>query len=277
VSLVWFIAAMLVIVTLFPVFWVIAGSFKSEADSYAYPPKLIPFLQFQPTLDHWTGPGMGVLNMGNIVSSLLNSTVIALGSSMLAVGIGSLAAYSLARYKFVKWKNEDIGFWILSNRMFPPAALIIPYLLMFKAINLLDTQPAVIIAHGAMNLPLAVWIAREFFAGLPKETEESALVDGCSPLGAFLRVALPLSIPGLVVCWILCFIFSWNELLFALTITSQNAVTLSVMLSGQGRGLMYIWGTINAIGTLSIIVPLILGFAIQKHIAKGLSFGAVKG
>ena len=215
-------------------------------------------------MDAWKS----LFGAGSVIYRLVtNSLIIAVSSSALAITIGSLAAYSLSRFEFKRLKNNYIAFWILSNRMFPPVALVIPFFLMFKFLNMLDTLPAVIVAHTAFSLPFVVWMMREFFLDMPKEIEESAMIDGCSTFGVLRRVVLPLAAPSIATVVVFCFIFSWNELLFALFLTYNRAQTLPMLVAGDG----------DAVSTVAIIPPILFAILVQKYIIRGLTLGAVKG
>jgi len=269
-----FLLLVVAVWVIFPIFWAAIGSLKSQLDSVASPPLFVPFLQYKVDPVGW----IDVFSyQGRAIRAAANSFIIAVSSAVLSVLIGSLAAYSLARFEFKRWKNDDIAFWILSNRIFPAAVLVVPYFILFRTLNMLDTLPAVIIADTAANLPFVVWMLRGFFSELPKEIEESAAVDGASPLSVFIRIVLPVSLPSIAVAWIFSFIFAWNELLFGLALTLEKSQPLTVTMSGflSQRGMD--WWAISALSILSIGPPLVLSLAIQRYIVRGLTFGAVKG
>jgi len=200
--------------TIFPVFWALVTSFKFTGD--AYDPTVIPWVQFKPTLQGWRF--VFITAAERTFRSLRNSIIIAFFSSAAVLVLGSMAGYALARFIFRKWKNNDIAVWILSNRMFPPVAILIPYFLIMRTLRLLDNPLSIIIAHTILNLPLGVWLMIDFFKDLPKDLDDAALIDGCSFMGAFFRIALPLVAPGLVAVFMLSFIFSWNEFIFVLVL-----------------------------------------------------------
>ncbi|MBI3958559.1 MAG: carbohydrate ABC transporter permease, partial [Chloroflexi bacterium] len=157
----------------------------------------------------------------------LNSTIVALSTALISTLIGSAAGYALARFPFRigPWKNNAIAFAFLIQRMFPPAVLLIPFLLLYRTLNLLDSRSGLILAYCAFNIPFVVWIMRDFFRSLPVEVEESALIDGCGRVGVLLRIAIPLAVPGFVTSFVLVMISSWNEFLFALTFLFYKVVT----------------------------------------------------
>jgi multiple sugar transport system permease protein len=283
----WAILLIASFVALFPIYWMVTTSFKNPIDVSTFPPPYVPFLQFKPTLDAWNsimGKEMTVVTLATgghpgavMFKVVTNSLIIASCSAALCILIGSLAAYSLARFEFKRWKNNDIAFWILSNRMFPPVALVIPFFLMFRFAGMLDTLPAVILVHTAMNLPFVVWLTREFFLDMPREVEESAMIDGCSVFGVLRSIVLPLAAPALAAVAVFAFIFSWNELLFALFLTYSKAQTLPMFVAGETHSGAPLWWLISAVGTLAIIPPIIFAIIVQKYIIRGLTFGAVKG
>ncbi|MCD6421331.1 MAG: carbohydrate ABC transporter permease [Thaumarchaeota archaeon] len=272
--LIWTIIGIILVVyliwTLFPFAWMFITSIKSRA--IIYKPYFIPFLQFQPTLENW----YNVLTGGYGPKAFVNSLVVAVLSSLLSLILGALAGYGLSRFKFRRWKNRDIAVFILSQRMMPPVAVIIPYFLIMRTFGLLDTWWALILAHSVFNLPLSTWLAMDFFNEIPIDVEDSALVDGCTYWGTFLRVTLPLSIPGLVAIYILCFIFSWNELLFALTLTYNKAYTVPVLIAGTLAFQQMAWWDLAVYTTLAIIPPVVLALMFEKYLVRGLTLGAVK-
>jgi len=214
---------------------------------------------------------------GRTIRALVNSITVATVSSFIVLLLGCLAGYALSRFVFKKWKNKDIAIWILSNRMFPPVAILIPLFLIMRTLRLLDTKTALTIAHTLYNLPLAVWLMLDFFNELPKDIEEAALVDGCSRLGVFFKIAVPLSASGLVAVYVLCFIFSWSEILFAVTLSYSKNMTFPVMIAGAltVRGLDF-W-KVSALTLIAVTPPVILATTMSKYLIRGLTLGAVKG
>lgn len=258
--------------TIFPVFWALVTSFKFTGD--AYDPTVIPWVQFKPTLQGWHF--VFVTAGERTFRSLRNSIVIAFFSSAAVLVLGSMAGYALARFVFHRWKNKDISVWILSNRMFPPVAVLIPYFLIMRTLRLLDNPLSIIIAHTILNLPLGVWLMIDFFKDLPKELDDAALIDGCSFLGAFFRIALPLVAPGLVAVFMLSFIFSWNEFIFVLVLGFNRAITIPITIAGAltTKGLEF-WkvATMSLIGVIPVVV---LATLISRFLIRGLTMGAIK-
>jgi multiple sugar transport system permease protein len=258
--------------TLFPFYWMINTAFKSKGGALAIPPQWIPE---NPTLENFkeviTGTGMA---QGGLRYAM-NSLVIATASMVIALLLGTLAAYGLARWES-KW-SDRISMWILSTRMFPPSVTVIPVFLMFVRLGLVDTHLGLIIAYVTYNLPFVTWMMRGFFTEIPAELEDAARVDGCSNLGVLFRVSLPLVRSGLAVAGLFAFVFSWNEFLFALVLTRIRASTIPIqMASYQGvKGL--IWESMMACAVITSLPGVVLAFLAQKHLVKGLSMGAVKG
>lgn len=257
----------------FPIYWAIVTSIKPRLETFTVSYISIPFLQFRPTLDNW----IEELSTGEIRRAIANSVVVSVTSALLALLLGTLAGYALARFRFERIKNKDLAVWFISQRVLPPVVVVIPYFLIMKTLGLLDTKLALILAYTTFNLPFAVVIMRQIFKEIPDDMEEAALVDGASRFGAFWRVALPLSGPALVATYIICLSFAWNEFLFALIFAQRDAVTLPVIIAGaeHARGVQF-W----FVATRSLIAaapPTILALLIQPYIVRGLTFGAVKG
>lgn len=256
---------------LFPVVWMFLTSFKSETEYFSYPPVFIPHhIGIENYLNALRMPpdGRGGLQ------GLRDSVIIATASTLVSVLTGSLAAYSIARYKV---GGDNFSFWILSTRMFPPVAAALPLFLIFKTVKLLDTHMALIIANTIFALPFVIWLLKGFFEELPAELEEAALIDGCTPLGAFMRVALPLVTPGLVATALFAFVFTWNEFMFALLFTRRNVRTLTIIVPSLVGGHEILWGEIAAIGTIAVIPGILLALLLQRYLIRGLTMGAVKG
>lgn len=252
---------------LFPIYWIIGISLKTRPDIFAWPPKYL----FVPTLSNFQ-----TVLFGNrsFLPNIRNSLLIATFSTVLSGIMGSLAGYSLSRYSFKR--NRDVAFYILSTRMMPPIAVIIPFYLIMRKLQLIDTYLAIILAHTTFNLPLVTWMMKSFFDDLPREIEEAAKVDGCSPLGVFLTIALPLSAPGLAATTIFAFVFSWNEFLYALILGGFNTKTLPVAITGFQSSIGIRWGEMAA-GTVVAILPVIIfSLFIQRYLIRGLTAGAVK-
>jgi len=260
------IAAVIFGVILFPPVVLFLTSIKTELDALSFPPKWI----FKPTLENYTE----IFEFSPFARYLLNSFIVASLNTGVVLVLGSFAAYSLARFRFKG--ADDIAFWILSVRMMPPVAAIIPIYIIMRNLRLLDTPWSLVITYLTFNLPFAVWMMRSFFREIPREIEESALVDGCSIFRSFRSIALPLVAPGLAATGILTFIFSWNEFLFALILTGSKAVTLPVGITGYMKETGINWGYMTAGGALALIPVIVFTILAQKHLVKGLTMGALK-
>jgi multiple sugar transport system permease protein len=254
------------IVFMFPLYIVISSSIKPNISMFSRPPAWV----FMPTLDHFRD----IFTLRRFHENVINSTIVALGSTFVSITFGSLGAYALARLKYKRMK--DLAFWILSMRMFPPIAVVIPYYMLLRNIGLLDTPLGLILVYSTFNVPLTVWLMKGFFAEIPEDMEESAQVDGCTHLSAFIRITLPLAAPGIVVCSVFCFIFSWNEFLFAFMLTSSKTMTATVAVMGFWSTEAIEWGRIMA-GSVVVLIPIIIFvFACQKFLIKGLTLGSIK-
>jgi len=250
---------------LFPIVWIGLTAFKSGEEFLKSPPVWIPH---NPSFGYF----QHVIESGGL-NALKNSLIIASSATLLSLLIGSLAAYGLARYKV---GGDNLPFFILSQRFMPAVAVIFPFLLVFKALKWMDTYQALIVVYLTFNLPYAVWMMRGFFAEIPREIEESALVDGCTPFGAFGRVALPLAASGLVATGVFCFIFAWFELFFAVCLTRTNAVPLSVHLPNYFGKYTVFWGEIGASSVMAMLPMFVMSLVVQRYLVRGLTLGAVK-
>ena len=265
-------------IVLFPFYWLFTTSVKTQL-SVSRGPKYIPYVDFQPTGQHWQY--LFDEQRETTFRYFRNSLIAASGSMALSVIVGSMAGYGLSRFKYywkvLGWRNDNIAFWIVSQRFLPPALFVVPFLMFYTALDLVDTHIGLIIVYTMMNVPFAVWIMRDFFNNLPTDLEDSALVDGANRWQAFVRIVLPISTPGLVSVAIFSFVFSWNEFLYALMLTNFEAITMPVYIAGQNstRGIQ--WWSISAL-TLTAVVPVILiGLLLERYITKGLVAGAIKG
>ncbi len=256
---------------LFPVVWMVLTSFKTNAEFFANPPVFIPH-QFNLT-NYFNAMTMPPQGRGGI-QGLRDSLIISVATMVVTLTVGSLAAYSFARYRT---GGENLSFWVLSTRMFPPVASALPLFLLFKQFSLLDTHMALIIANTIFNLPFVIWLLKGFFEDLPVELEEAALIDGASPFGAFWQIALPLVTPGLVATALFSFIFTWNEFMFALLFTRSDVRTLTIIVPSLVGGHEILWGEIAAVGTVAVIPGIVLALLLQRYLVRGLTLGAVKG
>jgi multiple sugar transport system permease protein len=253
----------------FPLYMIITTALKPDNDIFAWPPAW----RFEPTIQSFYN-ALFVFGGQGVGQYILNSVAVTLVSTLLAVVLGSMAAYGLARFPFRG--NKDIAFYILSTRFAPPIGFIVPIYLMVQYFNLFDTWLALIIVYAGANLSFVTWIMRGFFKEVPIEIEEAALVDGYTRWQIFTRVALPLVRPGLAATTILSAIFAWNEFLFASILAPSQSATIPVYLSGFSGTMGLAWGEYMAVATIAVAPIMIFTLVLQKHLVRGLTFGAVR-
>jgi multiple sugar transport system permease protein len=273
------------IITVFPILWVFTSSVKTPEQIFEMPPKWI----FTPTLHNFevvlglkipteletvTQEGSGQIQ-SKFPRYLLNSVIIALGSTALSLIIGAPAAYSLARHKLRGAQAVLTG--LILCRLVPPITLVIPIYILMRNLQLLDTYQGLILVYLAFNLPFTIWILRGFFLDIPVELEEAALVDGSSRYGAFVRIALPLVAPGLATTAIFSIIFSWNEFLFASILTTEKARTITPSISTFITDKAILWGRLYAAAAIVLLPVMIFALLVQKHFGRGVTSGAIKG
>ncbi len=253
-------------VALFPVLWLASFMFRPDAAMFARPTEWL----FTPTLEHVRY----VIDSG-FLAFLANSFILATVSTLLVVLIGTPAAYAFARFD-IRFK-DDLFLFVLATRMAPPICLVIPFYLIFSQAGLIDSYLGLTLAYLTFNLSFYIWVLRSFCRDLPVELEEVAMVEGYSRLAVFVKVVLPLLRSGIVATGMLCFIFAWNEFLFAFMLGGQEVRTLPVafplLITTQGVR----WGAMAVVGMISLLPVLVAVFLLQKHIVRGLTMGAVKG
>jgi multiple sugar transport system permease protein len=312
------------VVVLFPLYWLVITSFKLPIQVNSGPVYL-PFVDFQPSLDAWRYIFVDLRS--DTLRPYVNTVVVALGSSTLALALGSAAAYALIRFPYKPrvgviallagclvlaavavgvgmppaaavvaagatfavlaatvgrrfrrtLSNRDIAFWVISQRILPPVAVVIPIYVLFQQLRLLDTRTALVITYAATNLPIVVWLMRDYFAKLPWELEEAAVVDGASAFRVFRSVTLPLSVPGLVATFLIVLVFAWNEYLLALFLSSADAQTMPLTVAAQNATRGPQWWYMSVLIQIMIIPVIALAVALERVISRGLLVGAVKG
>jgi multiple sugar transport system permease protein len=261
------IAAILIIaVWLFPVYWIVLTSLKPLGEIN----RSIPTFFFIPNLDNY----WDLFSQFRFAGVLFNTLIIAIASCSIVLMIGLPAAYSLARLKTPGEKH--IALWILSLRFVPPIVVGIPLYLQWQSLNLLDTQFGLIIVYVSFNLPFAIWLLRGFLSDLPFELEEAALLDGLTRTQIIRRIVIPISLPGIASTAIFTFVFTWNEYLMALLLTSVKAVTVPVTISKFVQPYTILWGDLSAAVVIQLVPMLLVVFLLQRHIVRGLTLGAVK-
>lgn len=270
-------------ICLFPIYWTASTSFKAAAD--VMKGSMIPWVDFAPKWLGWKSLGLSPDTLGQdstvraeFLRRFYNSSIIAGTSSVLATVIGSMAAYGLSRfsYKFLWMKNQDISFFFLSQLILPPVVLALPFLVLYKELDLLDTHVGLIAIYTLSVLPIVIWIMKDQFESIPTELEEAAMVDGLSIWGAFLTIILPIALPGMVAALILSLVLTWNEYFFAALLTSTYANTLPVMVASQTGSQGISWWSMAALSFAAILPLIIIGVALERFIIKGMAAGAVK-
>ena len=266
-SFAWAVLLVAVVVALTPYIWMVLASFKNRVDLLSSVPKW----SFAPTLANYPA----VFIDKEYWPLAINSVLISVSSTVLCIVIGAPAAYGFARSDFPG--KEDLFFFFLTTRMAPPISIAVPLFLFFTSLGLIDTIYAVVIAHTSFNLSLVVWMMRGFFAEIPREIDEAAMMDGRSRLGAFFFVVAPLAAPGIGATAVLCFILSWNEFLYAFLLVAFDGRPLTVGIPGLVTPHGTLWGQVAAVAIVATLPIVLFTFLVQKQLVRGLTFGAVKG
>jgi ABC-type glycerol-3-phosphate transport system permease component len=265
----WAVASL---VTLFPIYWMFVVSAKSRVELFGKPTFIIRSF----FLENYTN----TLSDPAFQGYMINSIVVATGNALLVTTLGLLATYALSRFKLVG--SDNIFFWTITNRMAPPAVFLLPLFLLYTQTfaiggwKLYDTRLGLVLLYCVFNLPFAIWMLKGIVDGIPKELDEAAMVDGCNTWQVLTRVILPLARPGLAVTAILTWVFAWNEYLFAATLTSVRARTITTGLAEFVTVTGTNWGQMAATATLTLLPALLFLGLVQRHIVAGLTFGAVK-
>jgi multiple sugar transport system permease protein len=313
------------VIVLLPLYWLVVTSLKIPIQVHEGP-FYIPFVDFQPSLHAWDYVLLGDLSRDTL-RTYINTVIVAPISALLALLLGTAAAYALVRFDYrprlgaimsfigcvvlmivavilgVPWQiavvaglavfiiilitigrrfkralgNDDIAFWMISQRMLPPIAVVIPIYVLFQRLNLLDTQLALIITYVAINLPIVIWLMRDYFRTIPIELEECAAIDGASRYRTFWSIVLPLAVPGLVATFLFVLVFTWNEYLLALFLSGAKAQTLPYVISSQNATRGPQWWYMSVLILIMIIPVIAMAIALERYIARGLLVGAIKG
>jgi len=251
---------------LFPIYWLFMISFKTAAEIFSYPPKWWPGqLQFNSYL---------VLFKDGDAVTVWNSLVIAGLSTVLAMFLGTICAYSLARFKT---GGDNLANWIISQRMVPPVAVVFPIFLLYVWLHWVDTYIGIILLYTAFNLPYVIWMMRGYIIDIPRALEESALVDGCTRWQVIWKVVFPMCRAGLFATAIFTFVFAWNEFLFALVLTRTEVTTYTVQVTHYFGGQSNFWAKISAMSVLGTLPIFVVVAFMQRYLVRGISLGAVKG
>ena len=313
------------LVVLFPLYWLAITSLKLPIDVNTGP-FYVPFVDFQPSLHAWHYILVGDLS-NDTIRPYINTVIVAFTSSVLALLLGTTAAYGLTRFEYrprlgailtfigclvlaivaivlgVPWQiavvvaialfvlllqtigrrfkrslaNSDIAFWLISQRMLPPVAVVIPIYVLFQRLHLLDTRTALIITYLATNLPIVVWLMRDYFQTIPVELEEYAAIDGASRYRIFWSIVVPGALPGLVATFLFVLVFAWNEYLLALFLSGADAQTLPLTVAAQNATRGPQWWYMSVLILIMIVPVIAIAIALERYIARGLLVGAIKG
>jgi multiple sugar transport system permease protein len=312
-------------IVLFPLYWLFVTAFKLPID-VSSGPKYIPFVDFQPSMHAWQE--MLVDNGPDFVGRPYVMTLsVGLASALLALTIGSGAAYALTRFQYrpkpgliltfigciaftgliihlgAPWQlavvigivlyfllaqgigrrfkgtmsNDDIAFWLISQRILPPVTVVIPIYILFQSLGMLDSPQALIVTYSAANIPIVVWFMRDYFQSLPIELEESAFIDGANRYQVLRMIILPLSAPGLIATFLIVLVFCWNEYVMTLFLSGSQTQTMPLLVSGQNGVRGPQWWNMSVLVFLMVLPLILMSIVLERYIAKGLLVGAVKG
>lgn len=250
-----------------PLYWVFVTSIKPVEDYQTVPPVWFPA---EPTVLHFTAALQDLRGW----TGLKNSLIIAGLATLASVFVGTLSAYSMARFHT---GGKHFAFWVLSQRIMPPIAIVIPIFLIYRELGLIDSRLGLVVLYTVFTLPFSIWMMYTYFRQMPVELEEAALVDGCTRLQALIKIAGPLAAPGIVSAAAFAFIFSWTEFLFALVLTSTEAVTVPVVISQFLAFQTAQFGESSALSICAMVPAIFLGILVQRHLVRGLTMGAVQG
>ena len=252
------------LIVLFPFLWMLSSSFKTQVDIISWPPKFF----FAPTLHNY----QKVFEEQDFLKYFLNSTIVGVVSVGLSLVLGLPAAYSIARYA-----QKKLAVFILLARLMPGISFLVPWYIVFSRLNLMDSYIALILSHMLIALPIVVWIMSTYFDTIPREMEESAMVDGATRQYAFFAIILPLSGPGIITATTLSFIFSWNNFMFSQVLSMEKTKTLPIAVYNFLSYAEVDWGGVMAAAVAIMTPAIILTMIFQKYVVKGLTMGAVKG
>ena len=260
------VALILVVIFVFPVYWLFIISFKTPDEIFAFPPVWYPnSIQFA---------NYAVLFKDGDAATVGNSLILASVSTFFAMILGTIAAYSLVRFKT---GGENLAVWIISQRMMPPVAIVFPLFLLYVWMGWVDTYFGLILLYTAFSLPYVIWMMRGYIEDIPLELEESALVDGCTRWEVLWKVVLPMARSGLFATTVFTFIFAWNDFLFALVLTRTEVTTYTVQVTHYFGGQSNFWAKIAAMSVLGTIPVFFTVAIMQRYLVRGISMGAVKG
>lgn len=258
-----------------PLLWALTTSFKT-ANGVTAGPTYLPFVGFEPSFDGWRSLFGGAGGI-DIAEPYLDSLIVTGSASLISIVLGTLAAYGLSRfdYKAGLVKNTDIIFFFISQRIMPPIVLAIPFFLMLQFLGLLDTKIGLILVYVALLLPIAVWIMVDFFNGVPRQIDEMAMLDGCTPFEAFYRIVLPNSKPGILVAGMFCLIFGWNDFFFAFTLTFTDTQLLPVAVVSLNSSVTP-WWSLSASALISVAPLILIAIGVERLLSRGTLAGAIR-
>ena len=260
-----------------PFLWALSTSFK-DFNSVTGGATYIPWVDFEPSLEGWRvllrSPAQGGVN---IVEPYFNSIAVTCSASFISIFLGTLAAYALSRFTFKAGfiKNSDITFFFISQRIMPPIVLSIPFFIMLGKLGLLDSMVGLVMVYVVLLMPIAVWIMVDFFNKVPREIDETALIDGCNPYQAFYKVVLPNSVPGLIVASMFCMIFGWTDFFFAFILTFTEVQLLPVAIVALNSSITP-WWSLSASALVSVAPLIVVAFIVERYLSKGNLSGALK-
>lgn len=266
-TLIYVLLVIWLLIALFPPFWMLMTSFKTKDHVYDMPPQWFTLPKIQIYKDAFTFTPLTLY--------IKNSLTIALTVTAICVFLGAPAAWGLSQFRLPGGRLWFL--LVIGSRMIPPVALLTPFFSLFVKFGIIDKDLSLVIPYTFFNLPLAIWIMKNYFDGMPRELFEAGRVDGCNQLQLFLRIGVPVNIPGVVLAAILAFLFSWNEFMFALVLTQQKAVTLPVGITNFFADGFVLWNTLSAATVVSLIPAIIFVGIFQRYIIKGVTEGALKG
>lgn len=262
------LAVLIVAFFLMPIVWLFTTSFKLQRDTFQLPPV---WLGFQPTLNNFAF----AINQIQVGRFVLNSVIISVGTTLISVVLGTLGGYAVSRSRLRFVGASSYFFLVLL--MIPPVAMLVPFYLIMRDLGLLGTYWAVIILDTVYNAPFVVWMMSNYFRSVSTEMEQAALVDGASHFQAFRLVALPLAVPGIIASVLYCLIFSWNDFIFALLLTSPSTKTVPLAIMGQFSTAQLQWGYMAALSVFAVLPVLLVALVLNRYFVQGLTAGATKG
>ncbi|MFC4353248.1 carbohydrate ABC transporter permease [Fodinicurvata halophila] len=261
----WLIPTIYIVLLMIPIYWLVNMSFKTNQEILS----VLSPVPLNPTLDNY----LVIFTDASWYSGYINSTIYVLLNMVISVAVALPAAYAFSRYRFLG--DKHLFFWLLTNRMAPPAVFALPFFQLYSSVGLFDTHIAVALAHCLFNVPLAVWILEGFMSGVPKEIDETAYIDGYSFPRFFVKIFMPQIASGIGVAAFFCFMFSWVELLLARTLTSVEAKPIAATMTRTVSASGLDWGVLAAAGVLTIIPGALVIYFVRNYIAKGFALGRV--